>query len=63
MKCPQCDSDSVQTTCQFDGTVIEPTECIHDFECSDCGCLFQIVYTPIETRIHQRGDLSEKDET
>lgn len=49
--CPHCGSDEIQTTDKFDGTVIEPEECIHDFECDDCCCLFQIVYSPDETRI------------
>lgn len=60
MKCPHCDSESVETTGKFDLTVIEATEAIHDFECSDCGCLFQIIYHPIETRIFKKPEAEEE---
>jgi len=55
--CPQCHSRELSQSSQFDGTVIDADECQHDFECGHCGCLFNIIYAPIQTKIFQRGDL------
>jgi transcription elongation factor Elf1 len=49
MKCPHCNGISVYETGVFDLTIIDRTEARHDFQCNDCGCLFQIVYTPART--------------
>ena len=51
MNCPSCDSTSVDQTGAFDLTVVDNTEARHDFECADCGCLFQIVFSPISTLV------------
>ena len=59
MNCPHCGSDNVDQTGKFDLTIIFATECSHDFECDDCGCLFQITYHPIATKI---VELPEKEE-
>jgi len=48
--CPYCGSKNIEETGLFDMTYIEPDECGHDFECSDCGGLFQILYAPFEVR-------------
>lgn len=57
--CPHCGSEDIHTTDKFDGTVIEPSEAILDFACDDCGCLFQIIYSPIDTRIVSLPDEEE----
>lgn len=62
MNCPQCDSEVVETTTKFDLQVIERTEARIDFECHDCGCLFQIIYHPIETHVIERGTLKENEQ-
>jgi transcription elongation factor Elf1 len=46
MNCPNCNGVSVEETGLFDLTLVDRTEARHDFQCNDCGCLFQIVYTP-----------------
>ena len=51
MPCPKCNSNDIVETNKFDLTNIDPEECSHDFECENCGCLFQIIYHAIETRI------------
>ena len=51
MDCPNCNSSDVDQTDKFDNTVISSVEVQHDFECGDCGCLFNIVYHPISTAI------------
>ena len=51
MPCPHCASNDVVETSKFDLTLVSVDEARHDFECEDCGCLFQIIYHPIETRI------------
>ncbi len=56
VECPQCGSKEMHETGKFDLTVIEKTECRHDFECDHCGCLFSIVYAPIEAVLVERGD-------
>ena len=48
--CPFCGSKHIGETDRFDMTYIEPAECGHDFECDDCGGLFQILYAPFEVR-------------
>lgn len=57
--CPNCGSDDIQTTDKFDGTVMEPSEAILDFECSECECLFQIIDAPIDTRVVSLDDDNE----
>lgn len=44
MKCPRCKSDDIEETGKFDLTEINPDNCRHDFECQECGQLFQIWY-------------------
>jgi len=51
MTCPHCSSENIDQTDKIDLTVIDPAECQHDFECSDCGCLFTIVYHAIAANI------------
>ena len=46
-RCPACGSRDIESTSEFDLTLVEPDECRHDFECAECGCLFQIVYSPV----------------
>lgn len=60
MNCPNCGSDTIDQTGKFDLSVIFPSECSHDFECDSCGCLFQIIYHPIATKI---VELAETDES
>jgi len=49
MDCPHCNSVTIEETGLFDLTLIDRTEARHDFQCNDCGCLFQIVYQPVCT--------------
>jgi hypothetical protein len=49
MNCPKCNGSGVEETVAFDLTLVERTEARHDFQCRDCGCLFQIVYHPVDT--------------
>jgi hypothetical protein len=51
MSCPKCHSEHIEQTGKFDLTVVDADECRHDFECLDCGTLFQIVYHPARTII------------
>jgi hypothetical protein len=60
MNCPNCSSDNVDQTDKFDLTIIDHEECQHDFECFDCGCLFNIVFAPIATKIVSESDILEK---
>lgn len=59
MNCPQCNSENIATTNKFDLQSIEATEARIDFECFDCGCLFQLIYHPVEASIVTRGTLLE----
>jgi hypothetical protein len=58
MNCPQCHSENIEQSVKFDLTLIDREECQHDFECNDCGCLFNIVYAPIATKIVQKGEVA-----
>lgn len=49
--CPKCDSEELEQTDEFDLTMVDKDECHHDFVCTDCGCLFSIVFAPIDTKI------------
>lgn len=63
-ECPQCASHDIDQTIKFDLTMIDADECQHDFECYECGCLFQILFAPIDTRVIERGirpGLTESD--
>ena len=51
MKCPNCNSENIEETGKFDLTLVESTECRHDFQCNNCEALFQIIYAPIRTSI------------
>ena len=56
MECPACKSSNIDQTGKFDLTLVEPSEARHDFECVDCGCLFQIIYHPINTVIVEEAE-------
>lgn len=56
--CPHCGSMNVTETDKFDATDVDKDECVHDFECDDCECLFTVTYAPIGTSIHS---LPEKE--
>lgn len=51
MGCPKCNSNDIVETGMFDLTVVSPEEARHDFECENCGCLFQIIYHPVSTLV------------
>jgi len=56
MRCPNCNSDEVDQTSKFDLTDIDNQQCIHDFECFSCGCLFTITYHAVETNIIENSE-------
>jgi hypothetical protein len=60
-KCPQCRSREIRQTDKFDGTNIDPDEVVHDFECDNCGCLFNIYFAPVETKVFERGTLLDPE--
>lgn len=62
MNCPKCNSDSVDQTGEIDCTVIQSDECIHDFVCFDCGCLFTIKFAPISTSVVGQSEIYYADE-
>jgi hypothetical protein len=59
MNCPNCDSNSLDRTSEFDLMNIDHEECDHDFVCEDCGALITIKFAPIEATVVGQ---SERDE-
>jgi transcription elongation factor Elf1 len=57
MNCPHCESSDTEQTGKFDLTVVDARECRHDFECCDCGALFQIIYAPVRTIVIERPEV------
>lgn len=59
MNCPYCEGVNVEETGKFDLTLVDRTEARHDFQCNDCGTLFQIVYQPVCTLFV--GNIEDKE--
>ena len=51
MNCPKCGNERIEETGKFDLTLVDRAEARHDFECRNCGCLFQIIYKPARAMI------------
>lgn len=54
--CPRCNSEDIDQTAKFDLTSIFPDECVHDFECFECGSLFTVTYRAIQQSLVEVED-------
>lgn len=47
MNCPECNADALTQSESIDVDTIYSEECVHGFDCQECGAIVQVTYAPI----------------